>query len=219
MPRAGKQDGSDGRKPRDKRGGRRMPEEQLTEIFAEVREKLDSGLSAAAEELLVDALGNYSHSPDDEARLTRYLSYTLETLGRYKESLAVIDRYDTDGRRYYVAIANPPGGVPARQLTDAFTGAEFDGFPRASVPDVHFVTMTRYRDDLKCPAAFAPQNLKGIFPEVVAKNGPFKLFSSDRSATGIGINGATPSSSSSGSWSPLPGTESLSSWSDVATSA
>ena len=30
---------------------------------------------------------------------------------------SLIDRYDTDGRRYYVAMANPPDGVDARQLT------------------------------------------------------------------------------------------------------
>jgi DNA-binding CsgD family transcriptional regulator len=31
---------------------------------------------------------------------------------------SVIDRFDTDGRRYYVAIANPPEGVPVRQLSE-----------------------------------------------------------------------------------------------------
>lgn len=59
----------------------------------------------------------------------------------------------------------------ARQLTDAFVGKDFAGFPRASVPAVHFVTMTRYREDLPCPVAYAPQNLDGILPQVVAKAG------------------------------------------------
>ncbi|MEZ6037627.1 MAG: 2,3-bisphosphoglycerate-independent phosphoglycerate mutase [Planctomycetota bacterium] len=59
----------------------------------------------------------------------------------------------------------------ARQLTDAFVTREFDGFPRASVPIVHFVTMTRYRDDFPCPVAFPPQNLNGILPQVVSKAG------------------------------------------------
>ncbi|MBK8099917.1 MAG: 2,3-bisphosphoglycerate-independent phosphoglycerate mutase [Planctomycetes bacterium] len=58
-----------------------------------------------------------------------------------------------------------------RQLTEAFVGKDFAGFARATVPIVHFVTMTRYRDDFPCPVAFAPQNLKGIFPEIVARNG------------------------------------------------
>jgi 2,3-bisphosphoglycerate-independent phosphoglycerate mutase len=63
----------------------------------------------------------------------------------------------------------------ARQLTEAFTSREFHGFARASVPAVHFATLTRYREDFPCPIAFAPQNLKGIFPEVVARNGLSQL--------------------------------------------
>ncbi|MFY9341366.1 MAG: 2,3-bisphosphoglycerate-independent phosphoglycerate mutase [Planctomycetota bacterium] len=63
----------------------------------------------------------------------------------------------------------------ARQLTAAFVGREFTGFARASVPVVHFVTMTRYRDDFPCPVAFAPQGLAGIFPELVSKAGMRQL--------------------------------------------
>ncbi len=63
----------------------------------------------------------------------------------------------------------------ARQLTEAFVTREFAGFPRATVPHVHFVTMTRYREDFPCPVAFAPQNLKGIFPEVVSGAGMRQL--------------------------------------------
>jgi 2,3-bisphosphoglycerate-independent phosphoglycerate mutase len=63
----------------------------------------------------------------------------------------------------------------ARQLTTAFTSHEFSGFARASVPQVHFVTMTRYREDLPCRVAFAPQYLRGIFPEVVARAGLTQL--------------------------------------------
>ncbi|MBM4060603.1 MAG: 2,3-bisphosphoglycerate-independent phosphoglycerate mutase [Planctomycetes bacterium] len=59
----------------------------------------------------------------------------------------------------------------ARQLSDAFLTRDFAGFPRASVPVVHYVTMTRYRDDFTCPIAFAPQNLDGIFPQVVSQHG------------------------------------------------
>jgi 2,3-bisphosphoglycerate-independent phosphoglycerate mutase len=59
----------------------------------------------------------------------------------------------------------------ARQLTDAFVVRDFQGFARATVPQVHFVTMTRYREDLPCPVAFPPQNLDGIFPQVVSKAG------------------------------------------------
>ncbi|MCU0864921.1 MAG: 2,3-bisphosphoglycerate-independent phosphoglycerate mutase [Planctomycetes bacterium] len=63
----------------------------------------------------------------------------------------------------------------ARQLTDAFVGADFRGFPRASVPVVHYVTMTRYREDLPCPVAFPPQNLDGIFPQAISRAGMRQL--------------------------------------------
>jgi 2,3-bisphosphoglycerate-independent phosphoglycerate mutase len=63
----------------------------------------------------------------------------------------------------------------ARQLTDAFVGKDFTGFARASVPAVHFATMTRYREDLPCAVAYAPQNLEGIFPQVISKAGMQQL--------------------------------------------
>ena len=63
----------------------------------------------------------------------------------------------------------------ARQLTDAFVGKDFQGFARASVPVVHYVTMTRYRDDLPCPVAYPPQNLDGIFPQVISQAGMRQL--------------------------------------------
>jgi 2,3-bisphosphoglycerate-independent phosphoglycerate mutase len=59
----------------------------------------------------------------------------------------------------------------ARQLTEAFTRNEFDAFPRRNRPEVFFATMTRYREDFSCPAAFPPQYLKGIFPELVSRAG------------------------------------------------
>ncbi|MCC7395863.1 MAG: 2,3-bisphosphoglycerate-independent phosphoglycerate mutase [Planctomycetes bacterium] len=59
----------------------------------------------------------------------------------------------------------------ARQLTDALVGKDFAGFPRATVPIVHFVTMTRYREDLPCRVAYPPQNLDGTLPQVISKAG------------------------------------------------
>jgi 2,3-bisphosphoglycerate-independent phosphoglycerate mutase len=63
----------------------------------------------------------------------------------------------------------------ARQLTEAFTAPGFLGFPRASFPQVHFVTLTRYREDFPCPVAFQPQSLKGTFPELVSRAGLSQL--------------------------------------------
>lgn len=63
----------------------------------------------------------------------------------------------------------------ARQLTEAFLTREFQGFARASVPNVHYVTMTRYREDFPCPVAYAPQNLEGIWPQVLSEQGMQQL--------------------------------------------
>jgi 2,3-bisphosphoglycerate-independent phosphoglycerate mutase len=63
----------------------------------------------------------------------------------------------------------------ARQLTDAFIGDDFHAFARASVPIVHFVTMTRYRESFRCPIAYPPQNLTGILPEIVSRAGLSQL--------------------------------------------
>ncbi|MFO1076712.1 MAG: 2,3-bisphosphoglycerate-independent phosphoglycerate mutase [Planctomycetota bacterium] len=63
----------------------------------------------------------------------------------------------------------------ARQLTDAFVGADFEGFARATLPRVHFVTMTRYREDFPCAVAYPPQNLDGILPQVLSQGGMSQL--------------------------------------------
>jgi DNA-binding NtrC family response regulator/tetratricopeptide (TPR) repeat protein len=70
--------------------------EVLTKIFAEVQQKLTEGLSSAAEKILNQTLSNYTHAPNAKAKLYRLLSYTLETQGRYKESLESIEKYDDE---------------------------------------------------------------------------------------------------------------------------
>ena len=74
----------------------RISEEYLTKIIAEVRKKLTDGMSSAAEKLILNTLENYSHTPENKAKLYQLLSHTLETLGRYKEGLEVIEKYDDE---------------------------------------------------------------------------------------------------------------------------
>ena len=59
----------------------------------------------------------------------------------------------------------------ARQLTEAFVSPDFQGFVPTVRPKVHFVSLTRYREDLDVAAAFQPQFLKNIFPEIIARAG------------------------------------------------
>jgi len=63
----------------------------------------------------------------------------------------------------------------ARQLTEAFVSHDFSAFPRASLPVVHFVTMTRYREDFPCPVAFPPQSMKNTLSQVLSAAGLTQL--------------------------------------------
>ena len=73
---------------------RRIDAASLNAVFTGVGQKLRDGLSNEAEKLLVDAIEGYHHSPDDLANLKRLLSFTLETVGRYKESLEVVKPFE-----------------------------------------------------------------------------------------------------------------------------
>lgn len=56
----------------------------------------------------------------------------------------------------------------ARQLSHVFTDSEFSGFKRAIFPRVHFVTLTKYADDIKADVAYAPEKLINILGQVLA---------------------------------------------------
>lgn len=80
-------------KPRQKM---RISDGNLSEILDKVRETWTKGLSSKAESILVETLEKYHLTKDKQALLERYLSYTLETQGRYKESFEIIDKYDNE---------------------------------------------------------------------------------------------------------------------------
>lgn len=69
---------------------RAISHEMIDGVFSKVGEKLREGHSAEAERILVRTIEGYDHSPVDLANLKRLLSFTLETAGRYKESLETI---------------------------------------------------------------------------------------------------------------------------------
>ncbi len=62
----------------------------IDKIFIDVGQKLRDGLSSDAEQILDKTIEGYDHTPDNLANLQRLLSFTLETTGRYKESLETI---------------------------------------------------------------------------------------------------------------------------------
>ncbi|HQZ95922.1 MAG TPA: sigma 54-interacting transcriptional regulator [Pyrinomonadaceae bacterium] len=67
--------------------------ESIDAVFRSVGQKLREGLSRDAEQILTQTIEGYDHTPDNLANLKRLLSFTLETAGRYKESLETIREF------------------------------------------------------------------------------------------------------------------------------
>lgn len=70
--------------------------DQIEAVFRAVKQKLTDGFSSEAEKILTETIERYNHTPDNLANLKRLLSYTLETLGRYKESIEAVKIYETE---------------------------------------------------------------------------------------------------------------------------
>ena len=70
--------------------------ENIDAIFRSVGQKLREGQSGEAEKILVKTIETYDHTPDNLANLKRLLAFTLETIGRYKESLETIMPFADD---------------------------------------------------------------------------------------------------------------------------
>lgn len=59
----------------------------------------------------------------------------------------------------------------ARELTQAFTDTNFEGFARKQTPEFgHFITLTEYASDLTAEVAFPPESLQDTLGEVLSKN-------------------------------------------------
>ncbi|MFT4835250.1 MAG: 2,3-bisphosphoglycerate-independent phosphoglycerate mutase [Psychromonas sp.] len=63
----------------------------------------------------------------------------------------------------------------AREITYTFTDANFSGFKRTIVPNVHFVTLTEFADDITAPAAFSSERLTNTLGEWLADHGKTQL--------------------------------------------
>ncbi|MGE5554595.1 MAG: 2,3-bisphosphoglycerate-independent phosphoglycerate mutase [Betaproteobacteria bacterium] len=59
----------------------------------------------------------------------------------------------------------------ARELTYAFTREDFDAFPRAELPGLFFVCLTRYDERVQAPVAFPPQPLTDTLGEYLGRLG------------------------------------------------
>lgn len=64
----------------------------------------------------------------------------------------------------------------ARQLAEAFTARDFDGFPRGRPIDLAaFISMTEYRSDFDFPVLFPPVQLRNVLGEYLANSGMTQL--------------------------------------------
>src|SRR5438093_1483543 len=75
---------------------RRISHDKMDGLFASIGQKLREGLSGEAERILSKTIDELAHTPDDLANLKRLLSFTLETTGRYKESLEAVETYENE---------------------------------------------------------------------------------------------------------------------------
>jgi DNA-binding NtrC family response regulator/tetratricopeptide (TPR) repeat protein len=75
---------------------RRTDQETINSIFGSIGQKLREGRSSEAERVLTNAIQNHQHTDDDLANLKRLLAFTLETVGRYKESLDTVKHYENE---------------------------------------------------------------------------------------------------------------------------
>ena len=83
--------------------GRQISPEDLDKVFAGAGRNLRDGRSSEAEKLLSDAIQNYSHTAENLANLKRLLAFTLETVGRYKESLEAVRPYEDEDMRSLIS--------------------------------------------------------------------------------------------------------------------
>ncbi|HEX6280300.1 MAG TPA: tetratricopeptide repeat protein, partial [Pyrinomonadaceae bacterium] len=78
------------------KGSRNISREALSEIFLTVGRKLREGYSTEAERILSETMLSYDHDADTLANLKRLRSFTLETLGKYKDALELLKPYEDD---------------------------------------------------------------------------------------------------------------------------
>jgi 2,3-bisphosphoglycerate-independent phosphoglycerate mutase len=59
----------------------------------------------------------------------------------------------------------------AREMTEALTSADFQGFVRPRFPKINYVCMTEYERRLGLPLAFGPEEIHNMLAEVFAREG------------------------------------------------
>ena len=113
-----------------RRESRAISRENVDALFRSVGQKLREGLSGEAERILIDTIDSYQHSAEDLANLKRLLAFTLETAGRYKESLETIQEFAENADLSALSIETQLKATI--QLAIAVQGL---GHPQQNLPD------------------------------------------------------------------------------------
>jgi 2,3-bisphosphoglycerate-independent phosphoglycerate mutase len=108
------------------------------------------------------------HQYDANPDLTDYYMEPIVLTKQDKSPITVID--DGDSFIFWNFRSDR-----SRQLTYALTQQDFKGFKRSKFPEIFFVCMSVYDQDLELPAAFPQQNISNNLGEVLAKNGLTQL--------------------------------------------
>ena len=95
-------------------------------------------------------------------------SYANGTTDEFLEPTRLSNNYFKDGDGLVMFNFRPDR---ARQLVQALTLPDFDGFPRANQPSLDVVTFTQYEHDLPVGVAFPAESLDDLLGQVVSEHG------------------------------------------------
>ncbi len=121
--------------------------------------------------VIVDGASEYQA---DSAKAAIEAAYDREENDEFVKATAIGEAVSVeDGDAVIFANFRPDR---ARQLTRAFTDADFDGFARKSTPALaSFVTFTEFASDIKAEVAYPPVALSNTLGEVLSKTGKKQL--------------------------------------------
>ncbi len=157
---------------------------------------LQSHMGAAGVGEIASVIGRYYAMDRDKRWERTQRAYDLYTLGKGEQARDPVDAVRRSYARgvtdeFVEPVAIVRDGSPrsvvsdgdsilffnfradrARQITHAFTDAEFEPFPRTRRPDVHYTCMARYYEDgFDLPVIFPPESRFDILVDTAAARG------------------------------------------------
>ena len=88
---------------------KKLSPENMEKLLEEIKKNLDGGFSFAAENIIQNTLQDFSVDENQRAILIKLLSYSMETTGKYTESLEVITEYGNEENLVNLETENAVG--------------------------------------------------------------------------------------------------------------